>query len=92
MLKPVVVQDWEESERGWGVRPDGHSLHLTEADRTAYFKEYADGLPEEVPNEYSRLSGPPYIGDVDAKVYSEVKNSKNGIRILSRFKRRNPNE
>ena len=27
----VVVQKWEESERGWGTRPDGFSLHLTEA-------------------------------------------------------------
>jgi len=23
-----VVQAWEESERGWGVRPDGLSIHL----------------------------------------------------------------
>ncbi len=36
----VVVQKWEETERGWGVRPDGFSLHLTDADRSAYIGEY----------------------------------------------------
>ena len=39
---PVVCQYWEESERGWGVRPDGCSLHLTEADRKQFIKEYWD--------------------------------------------------
>lgn len=36
----VVCQDWTEHERGWGSRPDGHSLHLTFADRDIYVEGY----------------------------------------------------
>ena len=40
---PVYVafkQNWEESERGWGIRPDGCSLHETVDDCVAYRKTY----------------------------------------------------
>jgi hypothetical protein len=86
----VVCQDWEESERGWGVRPDGVSLHLTEADRVAYVAEYwererAKNPPSavpEVPNEYSRpCRCLPRTITVDAALYERVKNSENGIRF-----------
>ncbi len=60
----VIVQKWEESERGWGVRPDGYSLHRTEEDRAAYVKAHWDSLPDEAPDEYSRPSGSPYEADV----------------------------
>jgi hypothetical protein len=39
-MATVVMQRWYESERGWGQRPDGCSLHLTEQDRAAYCKKY----------------------------------------------------
>lgn len=26
----VICQKWEESERGWGTRPNGYSLHLAD--------------------------------------------------------------
>ena len=29
VTKEVVAVQWEESERGWGVRPDGCSLHVS---------------------------------------------------------------
>ena len=28
-MKRVYLQYWEESEKNWGVRPDGCSIHLT---------------------------------------------------------------
>lgn len=83
--KPVIVQKWEESERGWGCRPDGYSLHITEDDRKAYIKDYWDGMPEgEAPYEYSRPDGSPYLADVDVATYEKVKRSKNGIRSFDR--------
>jgi len=76
----VICQKWEESERGWGTRPDGYSLHLTDEDRQAYIKGYWAGMPEEVPDEYSRPDGTPYHCRVDEETFKEVEASKNGIR------------
>ncbi len=75
----VVVQKWEESERGWGTRPDGYSLHLTEEDRIAFIKEYWAGMPDETQDEYSRPDGAPYTATVDAETFNKVKASKNGL-------------
>jgi hypothetical protein len=83
---PVVAQQWEESERGWGVRPDGASLHLTEEDRISYCKDHwnrekklnSSGI---VPDEYSRERGQPLVIDVDAKIYKLIKESKYGIML-----------
>lgn len=75
----VVRQDWMESERGWGMRPDGHTLHLTSADRDAYVKAYWDRMPDEVPDEYSAPYGDPVSVKVDESVYQKIKASKNGI-------------
>jgi hypothetical protein len=83
---PIVVQEWEESERGWGVRPDGASLHLTESDRAAYVKDFWDREKQRnpsstVPDEYSRTSGSPFVMDVDTKTYNQIKKSKNGVML-----------
>lgn len=80
MTNKVIVQKWEESERGWGVRPDGYSLHLTEADRAAYVQAYWDWMPDEVQDEYSRPSGTPYSAEVDDAVLAKVKAGDKGIR------------
>ena len=79
----VVVQKWEESERGWGTRPDGYSLHLTEADRRKYGGEYWAQMPDDTPNAYSRPDGTAYIADVYGETYETIKQSKNGIRVFS---------
>lgn len=54
MTNIVLAMKWEESERGWGTRPDGYSFHLTEADYDAYIKAFWDRQPKEVPDEYER--------------------------------------
>lgn len=57
----VLVQKWEESERGWGTRPDGYSIHKNQQDLDAYLKKYWDQMPKgEAPDEYSRPDGRPY--------------------------------
>ncbi len=74
----LVVQKWFEFERGYGARPDGYSLHLSESDRTAYIRAYFDTMPKEAPDVYSQPMGPAYLADVDAKTYRKVAKSKNG--------------
>lgn len=47
---------WTEYESGWGCRPDGASLHLTQDDVKKFIKKYWDGMPKEVPYEYSKAN------------------------------------
>lgn len=81
----VIVQKWEESERGWGTRPDGFSLHLTEADRETFIKQYWERMPDSTPHEYSRPDGKPYRALVDAEILARVKKSVNGIRSYDKL-------
>lgn len=89
---PVVLQEWLESERGWGKRPDGYSVHLSMEDCKAYIKE--DSTEErkrnpsgDVPNCYSRSCGNPTVRDVEKHVIDkllELKAKKQpGFRIWS---------
>lgn len=64
-MPKVVVQKWEESERGWGTRPDGYSLHPDMAALKRYIAMYWKKMPDGVPDEYSRPYGDPYEADVD---------------------------
>jgi hypothetical protein len=80
----VIVQKWEESERGWGTRPDGYSLHLTEEDRVLYIKKYWNSMPDKAPAEYSRPDGTPYVASVDEATFAKVKASECGVRGYGR--------
>ena len=75
----VVVQKWEESERGWITRPDGFSLHLTDEDREAFIHAYWARMPDEVPDEYSRPSGKPYKAEVGEEILKKIQESDHGI-------------
>ncbi len=80
-MKTVVKQDWDESERGWGIRPDGCSLHLTDKHKEEYIKEHWDEMPDEVPHEYSRLGGSAKLIEVSDELHEKVASSKNGVRL-----------
>jgi hypothetical protein len=69
----VIVQKWEESERGWGTRPDGYSIHPDEAARDRYMKAYWARQPKDVPDEYSRPHGTPYQADVPDETAGAIK-------------------
>jgi len=76
----VVIQGWEESERGWGCRPDGGTLHLTITDCQIFIKQYQDKMPTNyIPDEYSHLRGTPHMARVDNGLYQEIQESRNGI-------------
>lgn len=79
-LENVVYVSWEESERGWGTRPDGFSLHLTRNDFKEFERDYWGRMPNEVPDEYSRPAGDPTDVKVDMGLYKQIAKSKNGIR------------
>ena len=81
----VVVQEWLESERGWGTRPDGYSLHLSEEDRKEYIAAYWEIMPDHAPNEYSRPTGDPFLRDVEPSTITALEEARKegvcGLRI-----------
>lgn len=72
-MKIAICQQWEESERGWGVRPDGFSLHLSTQDAKQYINDYWESMPDEIPDEYSRPSGKPYKCEIDNETHKKLK-------------------
>ena len=74
----VVVQPWSEFERGWGCRPDGYSLHLTEEDRVSFIKGYTANRTGAAPYEYDAPDGSPYwayvkVGEIPAAAVGGVR-------------------
>jgi len=57
-MNKCLFQLWEESERGWGVRPDGCSIHLDESEYRKYISSiYESRKDDHVPDEYDRIVG-----------------------------------
>jgi hypothetical protein len=72
-MRKVLLQYWEESERGWGVRPDGASLHINENELKDYISSiYKDREPNKVPHEYDRYIGSPIEIEVADDLYNLV--------------------
>jgi len=74
-MKKVYLQYWEESERGWGVRPDGCSLHLTLEEHKKYVNKIYEGRDthSEVPYEYDRICGEPLEVLIKDNLFNEIK-------------------
>lgn len=56
-MPQILVLEWLESEAGWGQRPDGCTIHLSEEDMKKFVKEYWAKMPDRsqgVPECYSR--------------------------------------
>ena len=72
-MNKVILQYWEESKRGWVVRPDGCSLHLT----LDYHKSFVDSVYKDrsldnVPDEYERVVGDYIEVDIDDLLYNQL--------------------
>lgn len=88
-MKKVWIQKWEESEAGWGSRPDGFTMHVERSDIEKFLvamraREKADHKaqgkpPGYVPPEYSRPCGTPYEVEVPDEVFDAVKAGEHGI-------------
>ena len=68
---------WIESERGWGQKQIGHSLHLTEQHANDYVKNYDAewNNKKEVPDYYIK-GGNPHIHHCDKETYTKLKKYK----------------
>lgn len=76
------MQLWEESERGWGVRPDGCSLHVDTTERKKFIDKIYESRSNDshVPSEYDRIIGDEMEVFVDDMLFSSIK-SKGSVRI-----------
>lgn len=78
----VVCQKWEERELGWGSRPDGLSLHVSHEALKRYIAQYWEGMPDEVPHEYSKPCGTPYEVGVSQEVAEQLADAEEGVRYI----------
>lgn len=77
-MNRVLLQFWEESERGWGVRPDGISLHVNRESYREYLNNIYDSRDgQNVPDEYDRVIGSVIEAMVSDDIYSIVLSEKN---------------
>lgn len=74
----AYLQYWEESERNWGVRPDGCSLHINLDSHVIYVDDiYRDRtFHQHVPNEYDRIVGEPIEVEILDSLYQELTEKK----------------
>lgn len=91
-MKTVYIDTWTESERGWGVRPDGCSIHLNKDDYKSYVDEYWERMPKTAPDEYSRPDDSLIPMNISDELYGELVNTKNGLRLYQNsFREHNKN-
>ena len=77
-MNTILLQFWEESERGWGTRPDGASLHINISSLKNYNENiYMDRDSSQIPNEYDRIVGSPIEACVSDDLYNIVSIEKN---------------
>lgn len=80
-MNKCYLQRWEESERGWGVRPDGCSIHLDESQHDLYVRNIYKDRGDEVPDEYERVCGRLIETFVTDIIFEKITERKN-IRLL----------
>lgn len=76
----VIRVEWVESERGWGIKPDGYSLHINGEDVEKFIKAYWKKMPDAVQDVYSLPEGQT-TQRVDEATYKKIKKSKHGVRF-----------
>ena len=72
-MNKCVLQFWEESEKGWGIRPDGCTIHLNEKFRDSYIsKIYSNRSNKSTPKEYDRPVGNSIECFISDSLYEKV--------------------
>jgi hypothetical protein len=80
-MNKVFLQIWEETERSWGIRPDGCSIHIDSDSHKKYIDNIYSNRGDNVPDIYERINGDVIIAFVEDGLYKELIEKKS-IRIL----------
>ena len=77
-MNKVILQIWEESERGWGTRPDGCSMHIDLKERENYIQTIYDSRKSDtsIPDEYERIVGEGVEAFIEDSLYNLVQKDK----------------
>jgi len=77
-MNKVILQIWEESERGFGTRPDGCSMHINLKEREKYIRSIYDSRKTDtsIPNEYYRIVGEGVEAFIEDSLYTLVEKDK----------------
>lgn len=80
-MNKVILQLWEESERGFGTRPDGCSIHADSENRNKYIKSIYESRHDEVPDIYERIIGSELEAFIDDDLFKKL-NEEKSIRLI----------
>ena len=80
-MNKVSLQIWEESERGFGSRPDGCSIHINSETRVEYINYIYGSRGDLVPNIYDRIIGPELEGFIDDELFKKL-NEEKSLRLI----------
>src|SRR5579871_6232381 len=80
MIYSLYVQCYTESERGWGQRPDGYSLHTSLEGAKKFAKDYIgkmrasekEAYGDSVPDEYTMADGEPSLMECTKELHDKV--------------------
>lgn len=75
-MNKVILQLWEESERGWGTRPDGCSIHIDLNQHKKYITESYKDRGDDVPDTYERVVGDAIEAFVDDRLLFIIEKEK----------------
>jgi hypothetical protein len=86
-MDQAFVLTWTESERGWGTRPDGYSVHISAEEARQYVDRHWASFPQgqAAPDEYDRPDSEKPFGVVlqDA-AFARMLKEKKSIRLWQR--------
>ena len=76
-MNKVFLQYWEESERGFGTRPDGASLYIDDNAHKIYLEKiYKNRDFNNIPHEYDRTVGIPIHVEVVDDLFNIILEKK----------------
>lgn len=77
-MNKIILQIWEESERGWGTRPDGCSMHADSKEREKYIQAVYESRKSDtsIPHEYDRIVGEGVEAFIEDALFELVQKEK----------------
>jgi hypothetical protein len=84
-MNKCFIQLWEESERNWGIRPDGCSLHLDINELKNFLNSVFSNRKETIPDEYERPLGRESVCFISDELFEKLVIDKS-LRLLENEK------
>ena len=77
-MNKIILQIWEESERGRGTRPDGCSMHADSKERENYIQAVYESRKSDtsIPHEYDRIVGEGVEAFIEDALFELVQKEK----------------